>query len=710
MVTETFAVRHALSIDDAIEVETPTGRRRLVVRGLLVPTGVARAQGGNVLIMDIQSAERSFTTPGLVNRIDVVVRSDSRPGVVRDAIMSVLPAGYRVDAPEQRRLDLHRVMQSVQTLLGAVSLLGLVAAFLIAFSRLNAVFEARVAQLAILRAVGARRGWAQRELLKESALVGTAGIALGIPLGVALAHALVPVVATATSIGAKLATAEAVVRVRPSSIVTAALMGMTAVIAAALLPARRAARVPIVETLQGRASERPSDDPISLRRLIVTVAAAAVTVVAHVVTGNAVLGLAASGIVVAAAVATSRPALHALDVPIAALARRFGVVGRFALAGLLRAPRRTALTVATIGVGFGTVLWLWTLATSFERSVVEVMPGVLRADLAVASVNVGAGYVEAPLDDGIIDEIVRVPGVRSVVGEQTADWTYAGGPIALNAFDPEYFDEASFGHWRFVGRALPDADAAVGRGDAVLVSENFVHNVGGRVGDTLTLETPEGPIEVRIAGVVADFLSPRGTVIMSRLVYRERWRNAHITHALVDLAPGVGAAQVRASIASRLGVQHQVRVLDIPELVAWFAEQARRAFASLHVLGGLVLVVVLLGVGDSLAAGVLERTRELGVVRALGARRRILGRVIIGEAIALASIGMVIAATLGTGLAVMWVKATFPALMGWTLSLHIPMAESAFVFVGAPLVCLVAAYLPARRAARLDPVLALHTE
>jgi putative ABC transport system permease protein len=244
----------------------------------------------------------------------------------------------------------------------------------------------------------------------------------------------------------------------------------------------------------------------------------------------------------------------------------------------------------------------------------------------------------------------------------------------------------------------------------VLVSENFVHNLGGRIGDTLTIETPGGPLGLRIVGIVADFLSPRGTVLMSRRLYRERWRNGQITHALVALAHGADSAQIRANIAARLGVRHQIRVVDIPQLVAWFAEQARRAFASLHVLGGLVLIVVSLGVGDSLAAGVLERTRDLGVVRALGTRQRIVGRVIVVEAMMLAFMGIMLATVLGLGLGIMWVKATFPALMGWTLSLHIPMSEAAVVFVGGFAVCLVAAYIPARRAARLDPVLALRTE
>src|SRR5262249_46840274 len=148
-------------------------------------------------------------------------------------------------------------------------------------------------------------------------------------------------------------------------------------------------------------------------------------------------------------------------------------------------------------------------------SVLEVMPGVLRGDLVVSSANMSAGYVEAPLDDAILPNIEAIPGVSVAVGEQTADWHYAHGPVALNAFDARYFDGTTFGAWRLIGRSLPDSMALIMRGQGVLISENFAHNLGERVGNLMTLETPTGPLSVRIVGIVADFLSPRGTILMS---------------------------------------------------------------------------------------------------------------------------------------------------------------------------------------------------
>jgi putative ABC transport system permease protein len=708
VLTDSFASRHGLSLNDPVELDTPTGRRRFVVRGLLAPRGIARVQGGNLVVMDLPAAELAFTQRGLVNRVDVVVNRDASIPAVRDAVLTVLPPGLRVEAPEERRVDLQRVMHSVQTLLQAVGIFGLFAAFLVAYSRLSTVFEARMKELAVLRAVGVRMQRVRWELLKESALVALAGIALGVPAGVALGHALLPVIATTTAIGAKLATAEAVVTVRPESVALAVVLGLTSVLLAALAPARRAARVPVVETLRG---EHAQDDTTTIRGIRLVLGAAALAlVVLQVATGSAMVGLAASAAIVLSAAVLTRPLLALLARPLALVGARLGGVGRFAVTNLLGMPRRTALTIATIGIGLGTVVWLWTLARSFEQSVVDVMPGVLRGDFAVSSANIGAGYIEAPLDDAILKDLRAITGVASVVGEETADWHYAGGPIAINAFDPSYFTEATFGDWHLIGRALPDATQLVARGEGVLVSENFTHNLGERVGDLLTLDSPSGPLNVRIVGTIADFLSPRGTVLMSRSLYQRSWRDAHITHGLVRIAPGHSGDEVRTEIERTLGVRYHIRVLRLAELVDWFAEQVRRAFTGLDVLAALVIVVVLVGIGDALAAGMMERTRELGVARAVGVRRRALGRTIVGESLMLGALGIIVASIVGLGLGVLWVKSTFPALLGWTLSLHIPLARTGELALTALGISLVAAYLPTIRVVRLDPVRALRAE
>lgn len=563
-----------------------------------------------------------------------------------------------------------------------------------------------------MRAVGVRATRVWWELTKEAAVIGVGGVAVGVPLGIGLAYLLLPLISTATSLSAKLIATEAVLAVRPLPLLMAAVVGLATVVIAAALPAWRVAHLSVAETLSHRGVEQAVRLGVSswLPRVVVG-GLAALLVTAHLVFGDPVTGMAASALLVVGGAMLTRPLLAAMSGVLGvAVPRVCGPSGRLAVAALLRNPRRTALAVSTLGVGFGTVLWLWMVAASFEHSVLEALPAKLRGDLSVGSANLDAGYVEAALTGDLVGELAALPGVAAAVGERAIDWQHGGGPIAVDAFDPSYFTDTRFGEATLVGHHLPDALGAVARGEAVVVSENFVRNLGLGVGEVLTLDTPSGPLPMRIAGVWRDFLSPRGTVNMSRDVYRAWWRDDQVVRGLVVVEPGTSVAQMSTAIAAALGERYGLRILTIGEFVDWLVGQVRRGFNALHILAGLVLLVVTVGVGDTLAAGMLERTRELGVARAVGVPRGALGRAVVVEAALLGVLGFALACAVGLSLGTLWTTSTFPSLLGWTLTRHVPFR--AILVLGGLIIaaCLAAAYPPARRAIHLNPVVALRTE
>src|SRR5438067_7812056 len=179
LLPRTFAAPRGFDVGTRLELETPTGRRQFTVRGLIEPEGIGRVHGGNLVVMDLFAAEKAFTRPGLINRVDIVVARDWELGVVRDALASVLPEGLQVTAPAQRKVDLHRIMRSVQVMLQGASLLVLLAAFLIVFNRLSAVFEARIWQVGVMRAMGFSPMDVWLEHIAESLIVGASGVAVG---------------------------------------------------------------------------------------------------------------------------------------------------------------------------------------------------------------------------------------------------------------------------------------------------------------------------------------------------------------------------------------------------------------------------------------------------------------------------------------------------------------------------------------------------
>jgi putative ABC transport system permease protein len=712
VLTRAFATRRKLGLEDAITLETPTGRRRFVIRGLLEPTGVARAYGGNLAVMDLWAAEEAFARAGFVTRVDVVAAHDEDPEHLSSAIASVLPPGLRVQPPVQRKDDLTRIVRSLQLMLQGVSLVALVAAFLIAFNRLATVYEGRAWQVGVLLAVGLTGRTVWWELVKEALVLGAVGVALGLPLGILVGRIALPFVAETTAISMKLVAPEAALGVTLPSLGLAATLGMVAALLAASLPAWRAARLEVVQTLRTRGVEQASGQTrLGWIVRAGVVAALLVTLLVQMITRSGVLGLVSTGLIAVGTALAARPLVHLVERPvISALRVLGGPAGRFATAIITRNPRRTALTVATLGVGLGSVLWIAMLAHSLEGSVVDTLGRAMNADLIVSSMHEGAGSVEAPVDDRLLTHLAAVPGVQAVAGERAVDWHHAGGPIAIMALDPAYLRSRTFGEWTLNGDRMPDAWELVAQGRAVTVSSNFLLHIGARVGEPITLETPSGPLTLPVAGITTDFLSPRGTVKMSRELYEKLWHDGHITHAFVRVDPGADVHAVHAAIGSRLGRTYGLRILTAGQLREYFAGLVRRGFAPSAVLTVLVLLIVLAGMADTLAASVVERTREFGAIRAVGVERRHLRRMVVLEGLTLGVLGLVLAVGAGLGLGVLWVNATFPYLLGWVLELRFPWQRLIAAVAAAIGVSLAAGLLPALRASRLEPAAALRHE
>lgn len=710
ILTRDFAGRHGVRRGDRLPLDTAAGRRTFTVRGLIDPEGIGRAFGGALMLMDVQAAQLAFTGTGLINRLDIVTARGADTAAVARHIQAVLPEGLRVEALAQRRADLRAVLHSMQVLLQGVSLVALGAAFIIAFSRLSMSFTERTWQLGVLRAVGVRRRAVWWELLKESQLLGLLGVALGIPAGILLGRALLPLVATTMALNFRTVAPASELSIRPAALAVAAALGLAAALVAALLPAWRAAGIDVAATLRGRGADL-APPPARRTWIVVAVLALLVTVALSVqqLWAAPAAGLAASAGLVALSAALARPLVAAAG-RLLAHAPGLGAVARLAVRTLRRDLRRAALAVAMVAIGVGTVGWLALVAYSFERTAVRVFEQAMRADYVVSSSHTGAGALEMPIDERVAETLRAVDGVAAVVGVRLANWHYRGEPVVLDAFDPAYFLTSTYGEWPLHGARLDDAWEAVAAGRAVVVSSNFAQNARVGVGDTITLDTPRGALSLVVAGVTTDFASPRGTLEMSRDLYRAYWNDTRVTRFFVQ-GRTAGDTTLRARLVAHLGADGGAwRVISSGELVAYWEEQIRRAFASLYALAAVILGVVLFGIGDNLGASVVERTRELGTLRAIGVRRGQLGRLVVAEALIIVALGLLLAALQAGAMALFWVRTTVPLLLGWIVDLHVPFGFILVIELSTAVSCALAALVPARRAARLEPATALRWE
>jgi putative ABC transport system permease protein len=708
LVPRALATRLGITAGGALEIETPLGRRTLTVRGLLDDAGVASASGGNLLVMDLYPAQQSVGADGRVSQIDVVADDPTRVGELQVALRAALPSHLDVGRVADRKRELSRAAAAFQAMLDVIATMGLVLAALITSNRLSTVYQARLWEMGVLRALGLRPAALVRSLVGEALLVSLAGVVLGLPLGVGVAQLVVQPIADTMTMNLQQVVTATSVPPRLGPLLLAGAAGLVSGAMAALLPALRAARAGVAEVLvAGRA-------PHALRhgRVKQVVRAAAIGLAVALFALQLVTDVGSLAALTMACVAVAggfaiEPVLRALSGP---LGRLVGAAGRIGVEDQSRVPSRAVGAAVVLMTGVAVVIWIGSMAESFEAYVVEQLMIDREADLVVDSgfndIQVGD---DARLDGVVLARLAGVPGVRAVAAGVNAVSNHP--ETGLVAADPIRFLDRAFGRWPLADGAPPDALQRVARGEAVLADATLAARRGIVIGGLVRINTPSGLLELPLAGITpTKFRSPAGDVILSRDLYRRHWSDESITQAFVVLEPGASPAAVTAAIQAQLGDRQRLRVLTRDELAEWYGAGVRKAYSFLDVLAALTLVVVVIGTGDALAASVLERTREIGTLRALGLSPRDVAVQIFAQASAIALVGSALAVLVGFAMSFAFVEGLIPSVLGWRLDLR-PTWQVAWVAVAiAMAACLLGALLPALRASRMSTIAALRYE
>jgi putative ABC transport system permease protein len=498
--------------------------------------------------------------------------------------------------------------------------------------------------------------------------------------------------------------------VSPQAIALGATAGLVAALTAALPPARAATAISPLAAVRTAAA-----NPVGRRWpapgvLIGAIVIAAAGLVAQIRLDSGWAGnVAAVATDVALVCVFMRSAAPLGRLLLTPLRARLGFADRLAVDRLVRIPDQLALAAAVLALGLGLMLMAGTLTRSFEESVVDFIRHQVRADLVVAS-TASTGWIESPIPDTIGDRLDALPGVTRVERVRLAEQEFRGERISIDSLDTSAFAPERRDDFVFSAGDPLAALAAVRAGDAVLVSRNFARLFGAGVGTRLVLDTPAGRFEPLVAGVVVDYVSPRGSVIMTRDTWTRWWGDRAVNRFHVSLAPGATAEAVRREIAADVGREQGLKVLTQAELYAYHQDAVRRAFRFTHALEVLPLLVAALGLAEALLAVALDRRRELALLRAAGTTRRQVGRSVVAEAVGVGTLGLVGGLAMGAVLSVLWVRINFAYQLGWDLDLHLALSDLPVAVLAAALVSVPAGLLPARHIARLPVLDALRDE
>lgn len=693
VLSDDFMQHFGIARGDRLVVLGPTGKRTLTVRGSLAPQGMGTLFGGSLAVMDVFAAQRLLGRDGLFDQVDVVAGAGEDVEAMKTRLRAVLPSNLEVIAPQQRGAATERILRAFQGLLAGFSMLGLIFGAFVSYNVAATMIAARLVELGTLRCVGASRRQMRLLALATVALPAAGASVIGIGLGALLAKALVQPLTHTISYGARITLSVPETHVPLAAVPLALLAGIGAALVGAWSPAAAAARIAPREV--GRAP-----DSVSGRRLgglgIAALGVAALGLAAAMATeSGALAGIAVLFIIVALAL-LSLAALPILRVPLERALALAGGHGLIAADALAQAPLRAGVTVTVISMALAMTLTLGCVTASFKGSVLDYLKGLVAADLIVTSPFHEEAWIEAPIAESVGEEVRGVPGVDRVATERFVNVIREDERITIHAVDRAFFEEPRFGHWLFHAGDPTTALPAAAAGEGFLVSDNLARRHGLEPGSPFAIETPAGTLTRPVLGIVTEYVSETGTVIMQRDLYRAHWHDALINRVFVLAGNGTPVEQLRDAIGRNFVGKFPLRMLTASEFRARFERELDGVFAFLIALRGLMVALAVLGVADTLLGLGLARAREIGVLRALGMRRRGAYGLFALEAAGLAGVGIGIGLAGALVLSAIWVRVSLTYQLGWQLNLYMPWVQYGLWAAAMWLLSTLAALIPVR--------------
>jgi putative ABC transport system permease protein len=700
-VSESFAQRHGLGMGSPVTLLTPRGRDRYVVGGLLAPAGPAMALGGNFIVMDLNAAQLAFHKVGTLDRIDLALQPGVAVEAMQEALQARLGPGVKVERPTFRNAAVEKMLRSFQVNLTALSMIALFVGMFLIYNTLSSAVVERRKDIAIMRAVGAGRGAIAGVFLVEGLVVGAVGTGLGIPLGVLLSRVTLHIVSQ-TLVSLFLVVAIQRLMVSTGIIISALGIGLGASLVSVAMPIRDAIRVQPVEGMAlAQYQRRPQR---SLLRLFGPWIAW--LMVGYGLTWLKPMGdlplfgyLAAFALLCGFSLFMPAAILGLTRILRPALFRFFRAEGQVAAENLQSGLSRSAVAAAALMTGVAMVVSVAMMISSFKRTVYTWVDQTVQADLIVSAADLSSGVSAVPLPASLAGELRTLEGVLEVDALRSRSIPYQDRQVTLNIADLDVF--ARHTEYPFLEGEHHAAFAEVISQDSVIVSENFRYRFGVRRGDRITLPTPEGPRPFRVAGVSIDYSSDQGTIVMHWGTFRKYWTEHVVDTIGVFVKPGVSRDAVAAEIKQRFGRSHRVFVFSNQAFKEEIYHLIDQSFVITYALEIIAIAVGIMGIVTALYTSVLERQRETSVLRALGAFRQQIRKIIMLESGLLGLLGVGVGTVCGVCLSVILVYIINRQSFGWTLRLTFPtwtvVVDLGLIFLSA----LAAGIWPAHQAARV---------
>jgi putative ABC transport system permease protein len=677
---------------------TASGLKFYTVVGFLAEQGNPSAPEIYVTLADAQAA---FNQPGLVNTVEVSID----PGADRDAvtadIQKTLGDGFKLNAQN----DSTSVLAAMQVGFAIFDLLGVLALFLGAFLIFNTfrtVVVERRHDIAMLRAIGATSRQITTMIVIESLVQGAIGTGIGLIVGFLLASVGMSFVGKIWS--TYLHRGALALQLNASGLVLAVVLGMVTALIAGYWPARTAGRT---SPLEGLRPATPSSVERAARWGLIVGVVAMVFAVLLLLTGSK--GAIGGALLFLIGMVLAAPGLV---MPVARLfspllSLWFDREGDLARGNLVRQPGRAAITASTLMIGLAVLILMAALVISFGDLILNLSNVNFSSDILLVPQSIAVYDNVVGANPALAERIKTLPEVDTVGTLRYASATSNGTTVQVMGIDPNTYPKVAT--FQFSEGQPDESFAALGSGRNAILTSIALSTLKLTVGSDLVLDTPEGPQTYHVAGVGNDIMSFKiAAIFISQANLAADFHRSEDVLLMVNLKPGADKAAAMAGV--------QTIVKDYPQFTPHLTGEYREelmnitnsAFVLFYVIAILILIPAALGLLNTLTINILERKREIGVVRAVGGSRSQIRRMVTAEALLLGIFSVSMGVLAGVAMSYGFIMAF--GIIGWQMPYTFPiMGIIAAVIVGV-LLALFASILPARSAAKLDIIRAIQYE
>ena len=689
-----------------VELGTKVGLQPVELVGVFRYGEVESIGGATVVLVTFGDAQRWFDRQGQTSQVLAAAEPGITEAELATRIRAALPGDVKVEtAAENAQAQSDEIGDEISGFLGPALLtfagVALFVGAFIIFNTFSITVAQRVKEFGMLRTLGGTRGQVMRSVIGEALLVGIVASLLGVLAGIGVAAGILAIF---EAIGFGLPATG--IRVPAGTVVTGLVVGVVVTVLASIGPALRATRVPPIAAVQEGATLPPGRftkaAPYLAGLFLVgggllfaygLLSDLGATEALQALAAGAVLVFLGAGYLARFAV---RPMARAIGAPIEALA---GTTGRLARANATRNPARTASTAAALMIGVGLVSFVAIFAAGLKDSFTGAITRTIQGDLILQSSTF------EPFPAAVEDAVRGVPGVEDAAFIRFPEIrTEPGGTQFLNAFDPDVGPRVLDLDWEGDG-----SDALFGRlgVDGALIETNLARSTDLRTGDSFTVRTNRGNTQrFTVLGEYRDPVLFTGIVVSDEAADRLDIP-PDPSVGVVSFTEGADPEATQAAVEERIEVDFpSVDVQSNAEFTDQIEGQIDQILALLYALLAISLIISLFGIVNALILSIYERTREIGMLRAIGTTRRQMRAIVRYESMITAVIGAVLGIIIGVVFA--WVLTR--GLEDQGIEFSLPLGTLVIFLVLSIVAGVLAAVLPARRAARLNPLEALHEE